>query len=214
VEEDKRKPPKKDNKKGRDKSDKKGGKDNNSSRSPSATGRSKPKDRYVSGTPDPKICCYYFNNGNKCNKSKDECPFLHMSPGKDKIAEITGPKSKGSGKGKSAAPGEHDGRGRSRNRDKSTGRRIQISRQILEPPADRALRAREEAEGHRGGETLREGETDHPVPIQTKEKGTAKESDQRYAVTMPKVNATRVTIVRFYTCQRRLRRNMQRSAKG
>jgi hypothetical protein len=85
---------------------------------------------------------------------------------------------------------------------------------ILEPPADRALRAREGAGDHRGGETPREGETDLPVPSQTKEKETAKESDQRYADTTPKVNATRVTIVRFYTCRRRLRPNMQRSAKG
>jgi hypothetical protein len=39
----------------------------------------------MSATPDPKICCYYFNDGNRCTKSKDECAYLHMSPGKDQI---------------------------------------------------------------------------------------------------------------------------------
>jgi hypothetical protein len=124
----KTKPDKKDKK---DKKGKKGDKGSRqSTRSPSASGRTLPKERYVSGTPDPKICCWYFNHGDICKRGKDECMYLHMSPGKDKLNEIPNPKGKGKGsdKDRAAAPGENGsressrGRERSRNRGNSKGR--------------------------------------------------------------------------------------------
>jgi hypothetical protein len=121
------KPPKKDKKEKKTKHEKRNKKDGTGNReqtrSPSASGRTLPKERYVSGTPDPKICCWYFNHGDKCKKGKDECPFLQMSPGKDKLDEIPNGKGKGSGKNRAAAPNENGSRNSSRGRDPSRHRR-------------------------------------------------------------------------------------------